>query len=190
MKGAKVILVTVLAGGISIGTAILGQQWLGKIPRGGASEERGVAELNQLPDFRLPDVGGNEVSSSAWAGKVLVVNYWASWCPQCVREMPLFIRAQEALRDNGVQFVGIALDQVKDVERFLVDHPVNYPVLIGNSESVAMSKRLGNRIEGLPFTVIFDRDGRRVFSHIGEVTRDVLKTQLEALTGTGDQSKT
>lgn len=186
MNTTRVVLATVLAGGISIGTAIIGQRWLSKSPHELALAERGVAEINRLPEFRLPDLSGREVPSSDWAGKILVVNYWASWCPPCVREMPMFIRAQEALRDNGVQFVGIALDRVQDVENFLIDHPVNYPILIGNTEAVALSKQLGNRIEGLPFTVIFDRQGRRVFSRIGEVTSEDLKTQIDALTETGD----
>ena len=139
--------------------------------------------MHGLPDFKLPDLGGREVASTAWAGKVLVINYWASWCPPCVREMPLLIQTQQALGDRGVQIVGIAIDRVADVRQFIAKYPVNYPVLIGNPEAVEISRRLGNRLQGMPFTVIFNRRGQRVFSRIGEVSAAQLQTQLDRLLG-------
>jgi thiol-disulfide isomerase/thioredoxin len=180
MSVLKVGLAVVLAGGISIGIAVVGQRWFDEPQTDTKTSDRVAAQLQTLPDFRLPDLEGNEVGSDAWAGKVVVINYWASWCPPCVREMPLFISTQETLGD-AVQVVGIAVDRLADVEQFLSDYPVNFPILMANPEAMAMSKRLGNRVEGLPFTVIFDRRGRRVFSHTGEVTAAELQSQLEAL---------
>jgi thiol-disulfide isomerase/thioredoxin len=189
MSVLKVGLAVVLAGGISIGIAVLGQRWLVEPQTEANTSDRVAAQLQTLPDFRLPDLEGNEVGSDTWAGKVVVINYWASWCPPCVREMPLFISTQETLGD-AVQVVGIAVDRLADVEQFLADYPVNFPILMANPEAMAMSKRLGNRVEGLPFTVIFDRRGRRVFSHTGEVTAAELQSQLEALVKARDLAVT
>ncbi len=185
MSPVKVVLVTVLAGGISIGAAILGERLLAPSGEGQIAETAGpgAAQLHSLPDFSLPDLAGREVASTSWSGKVLVVNYWASWCPPCLREMPMMIRAQEDLRERGVQFVGIALDRPDDVAQFLEQYPVNYPILIGDLQSVELSRRLGNRFEGLPFTVIFDARGRRVFSRIGELTEQELGTEIAAALG-------
>jgi len=183
VNAAKVAVVTLLAGGISIGTAILGERWLAHRESAAVGRTAGSAQLQSLPDFRLPDLSGREVTSSAWAGKVLVLNYWASWCPPCLREIPMMIRAQESLHERGVQFVGIALDRVEDVKSFIAEYPLNYPVLIGNPESVELSRRLGNRLQGLPFTVIFDARGRRVFSHMGELGADSLAAELDAALG-------
>lgn len=182
MKPFKVVLVTVLAGTISVGAAIFGQRWIEENPLLESLSERTTDDLQTLPDFRLSDPDGREFVSTAWAGKVLVLNFWATWCPSCIDEMPLFIRAQEALQESGVQFVGIAVDQVEDVRDFVAGYPLNYPVLIADSEVMALSKRLGNRLEVLPFTVIFDRHGRRVHSQIGELTPQELQTQLARLT--------
>ena len=181
MSAVRVGLAILLAGGISIGAAVVGQRWIeAPKPKAGLSV-RQSAPLQTLPDFGLTDLAGREVSSEAWADKVVVINYWASWCPPCVREMPLFIQTQEALGEFGVQVVGIAVDRLEDVETFVAQYPVNYPILMANPEAVALSKRLGNRVEGLPFTVIFDRRGRRVFSRTGEVTAAELKAELDAL---------
>lgn len=95
----------------------------------------------------------------------------------------MLIRAQEALAPQGVQFVGIAIDRAEDARAFVAQYPVNYPVLIGNPEAVELSRRLGNRLQGLPFTAIFDRRGRRVFSHTGELGAEDLKASLDALLG-------
>ena len=184
MSTGKVVLVTVLAGLIGIGSAILGQKWLGegKMPSlaldiKGHSDQR----LESLPDFRLPDLAGQEIDSSSWAGKVLVLNYWATWCPPCLREIPLFAQAQEQYADAGLQVVGIAIDRPEDVETFLEQHPVNYPILIGGTDAIELSRHLGNRMQGLPFTVIFDQRGRRVHAQIGEMTKASLADPLTAL---------
>jgi thiol-disulfide isomerase/thioredoxin len=182
MKPFKVVLVTLLAGGISIGTAIFGQRWINESKPVGMLVERSHDRLQTLPDFRLVDLDGREVASNAWAGKVLVLNFWATWCDPCLSEMPLFIQTQERLREAGVLFVGVAVDRAEDVRAFVVDHPVNYPLLIATPEVLALAKRLGNRLEVLPFTVIFDRHGRRVHSWIGEMTPEELNEQLAPLT--------
>lgn len=181
MKPMRVIAVTVLAGSISIGAAIFGQRWIGESPLLERLTEHTADELNTLPDFRLVDLSGREVASNAWAGKVLVLNFWATWCPPCIEEMPSFIRAQERLHDDGVQFVGIAVDRPEDVKAFIADHPVNYPLLIADTTVVALAKRLGNRLEVLPFTVIFDRRGRRIHSQIGGLSAEELGAKLEPL---------
>ena len=190
MKPVKVMMVTFLAGGISIGAAIFGQRWVLESPLVEGLGKRPETDIQTLPDFRLPDLNGHLVASNAWAGKILVLNYWASWCPPCVRELPLFIRMQNALHESGVQFVGIAVDRVEDVKGFVADDPINYPLLIADADAIALAKRLGNRVEGLPFTVIFDRRGRRVFSRIGEVTADELEAQLAGLVETDGDRRT
>lgn len=179
MSTGKVVLVTMLVGSISIGLTIFVQEWLtGRDLSGFRWASNNADQLDRLPELRLKDVDGREHTSNSWAGKVLVLNFWATWCPPCLREMPMFIRAQQALGEGSVQFVGIAVDRVEDVASFLTDHPVNYPILVGDKAVIEMSRRLGNRLQGLPFTVIFDQQGRRVYSQVGEVTRDVLEQQL------------
>jgi thiol-disulfide isomerase/thioredoxin len=183
MTTGKVILVTVLAGTLSILVAVFGQRWLGEgkpldisLPK---IVDRGGDRLDSLPEFRLPDTEGREIASSAWAGKVLVVSFWATWCPPCRNEMPLFVEAQAG--NERVQVVGIAIDEKDAVVRFLSEHPVNYPILLGDTQAIEMSRRLGNRLQGLPFTVIFDQLGRRAYAQVGEVTRAVLIEQLAPL---------
>ncbi|WP_296806632.1 TlpA disulfide reductase family protein [Thiocapsa sp.] len=187
MSAVRVGMVILLAGGISVGVAVVGQRWIEEPKHDAGLSVRQSAPLQTLPEFGLTDLAGSKVSSDAWAGKVVVINYWASWCPPCVREIPLFIETQEALGEAGVQVVGIAVDRLEDVEGFVAQYPVNYPILMANPEAVALSKRLGNRVEGLPFTVIFDRRGRRVFSRTGEVTAAELRAELDTLVKAEDR---
>lgn len=178
MTTGKVVLVTVLAGTISIAFAIFGKRWVedGTVPSlpPALTRDRAGERLDSLPDFRLPDLAGRELASSTWAGKVLVVNFWATWCPPCVREMPLLAALQQEHLEGGLQVVGIAIDEPEEVRRFLAENPVNYPILLGDTEAIEMSRRLGNRLQGLPFTVVFDRYGKRVAGRVGEVTRTTL----------------
>ena len=93
----------------------------------------------------------------------------------------MLIRIQQAFDPARVQVVGIAIDRPEAVEQFIEDHPVNYPILIGDVEAVELSRRLGNRLQGLPFTVIFDHHGRRAFSQVGEITQATLDASSRAL---------
>ncbi|MBK1643726.1 alkyl hydroperoxide reductase [Thiocapsa imhoffii] len=181
MSRTRIGLAILLAGMISVGVAMIGQRWIDARGTDQVTIIRPSAPLQILPEFSLPDLHGDEVSSSEWSGKIVILNYWASWCPPCVREIPLFIQTQSTLGEAQVQVVGIAVDRLDDITQFIADYPLNYPILIANPAAMALSKRLGNRVEGLPFTVIFDQRGRRVFSRTGEITAAELASELDPL---------
>jgi len=178
----------VIVGTFGIGAGFLGSRWLDGKPRlglplsgGGENEKSEVGLLDQLPALQLPDLDGQEVAGSRWAGKILVLNFWATWCPPCLRELPLFDELQRTYANAGLQVVGIAIDNHGDVEHFLAEHPVGFPILLGDAAAIELSRRLGNRLQGLPFTVIFDSRGRRVYARSGEISRAAMTEQLEPL---------
>jgi thiol-disulfide isomerase/thioredoxin len=181
VNAAKVLAVTVLAGSVSIGLALFGERWLQLNPQEPEPARRGAQQgrLDSLPDLRLPRLDGQILSSSSWAGKLVVLNFWASWCPPCLRELPLLDEWQQRYGNQGLQVIGIAIDQADEVARFLDNHPLTFPILIGNRDSVELARDLGNRTGGLPFTVAFDPLGRRLFSHTGEVDSALLERELK-----------
>lgn len=124
-----------------------------------------------LPDFSLMDVSGQLRSVSEWQGKVLVINFWATWCPPCLEEIPHFVKLQKEYDYQGLQFVGIALESVDEVLSFASEQEINYPLLVGEQEVIKLAEKLGNHLGGLPYTVIFDRDGRISFIKQGPLTQ-------------------
>jgi thiol-disulfide isomerase/thioredoxin len=130
----------------------------------GTSDE---ADVEGLFAARMPDLAGAQSSLGAWRGKVLVVNFWATWCVPCREEIPDFIRLQKEYGDKGVQFVGIAADQGDKVLQFSNEFQINYPLLIGNYGALDLAKRVGDRASVLPFTVVLDRNGRLVHRQVG-----------------------
>lgn len=119
------------------------------------------------PDFTLPDVSGRPRSVAEWDGKVLVLNFWATWCPPCRKEIPEFVELQERYGARGLQFVGVALQRPEELGAFIEEHGMNYPVLAGEMEVIRLAERYGNRVGALPYTVIMDRGGRIVFVRPG-----------------------
>jgi peroxiredoxin len=115
------------------------------------------------PDFSLADVDGVVREIGEWDGKVLALNFWATWCPPCRHEIPEFVELQQKYGDRGLQFVGIALERAEDVRPFMEMHHMNYPVLAGEMEVIRIAESYGNHIGALPYTVIIDRAGRIVF---------------------------
>ena len=113
----------------------------------------------RLLALTLPDLEGKPQALSQWKGRVLVVNFWATWCPPCKEEMPEFSRLNRELSLNGVQFVGISIDTADKVFAFSKETPVSYPLLISGLESLDLASDLGNRAKGLPFTVVLRPDG-------------------------------
>jgi thiol-disulfide isomerase/thioredoxin len=143
------------------------------------SKPRMVAQGEaRLPQFSFPDVEGNQRSSDEWRDKVVVVNFWATWCPPCRKEMPLFIELQEKYAGKGLQFVAIAIDDPDLVQDFYDVYGINFPTLIGGPEAIKLANRLGNRFDSLPFTAIFDRDGNTHYIQAGEMTKTILEQQL------------
>lgn len=115
------------------------------------------------PDFSLPDLEGRQHGPGEWAGKVLILNFWASWCPPCLQEIPAFIRLQEKYSERGVQFVGIALQRAEEVRDFVIAKGINYPVLAGEADVIRVAEGYGNQIGTLPYTVFIDREQRIAF---------------------------
>jgi thiol-disulfide isomerase/thioredoxin len=129
----------------------------------------------------LPDVQGKDQPIAQWKGKVLVVNFWATWCEPCREEMPRFIKMQEELGANGFQFVGIAIDQPDKVRRFATEIQLNYPALIGGYGAIELSKSFGNQFGALPFTVVMDRAGRIVHTQLGPLKDVQLRSIISQL---------
>lgn len=130
---------------------------------------------------RLTDLHGKTLSISEWRGRVLVVNFWATWCAPCREEIPVFVRLQQKHQARGLQFVGVAIDQRDQVERFARDFAMNYPVLLGGIDMVDLSRRAGNRLGALPFTIVMDRTGAIVSIEVGVVKEARLEAMIQAL---------
>ncbi len=124
----------------------------------------------------MPDTAGREQSLGQWKGKVLVVNFWATWCVPCREEMPEFVKIQQELGGRGLQFVGVAIDQPDKVEAFASELGLNYPALIGGYGAIELSKTMGNRLGALPFTVIVDRSGHVVHTQLGPIKEAALRS--------------
>ena len=122
------------------------------------------------PDFALLDINGQQRNVSEWKGKVLVLNFWATWCPPCLEEIPHFIKLQEQYSHQGLQFVGIALESADEVVGFASEQGINYPLLVGEQEVIKLAGKFGNRNGGLPYTVIIDREGNISFIKQGSLS--------------------
>jgi len=129
----------------------------------------------------LPDLDGNTQKLAQWRGKVVVVNFWATWCEPCREEMPEFVKAQREFGPQGLQFVGIAVDQADRAASFARELGVNYPVLIGGYDAMELSRSLGNRLVALPFTIVIDRQGNVAHTQLGPVKKLQLQSIISKL---------
>jgi len=141
-----------------------------------------LTSANKLrPEFSLPDLEGRLRQVSEWDGKVLVVNFWATWCPPCRKEMPAFIALQEKYAAQGLQFIGIALDETDKVQDFVDTLGVEYPILVGGKQAERVSVAYGNRFGALPYTVIIDKNKNIINMHRGELTQAQAEQQIKHL---------
>ena len=115
--------------------------------------------LSVRPAFELPDLDGVMQPVSRWDGKLLVLNFWATWCGPCRHEIPYFVTLQNRYQAAGLQVVGIAIDTPANVSAFYTEMGMNYPTLLGQAEAIRLGEAYGNKIGGLPYTVFIDRDG-------------------------------
>ena len=153
----------------------------------------GVARLVYVPDtsktsapealwaMRLPDQTGAPHTLAQWRGKVLVLNFWATWCAPCREEIPDFIALRGQYHARNVEFLGIAIDATAPVKAYAAEMDISYPVLIGEGAALELARTLGNPTGALPYTVVIDRDGNIVHRHLGRLPRARLAAILAAI---------
>ena len=146
-----------------------------------ASDTAQSLPQHEMSEFTLADLDGAKHNVHEWDGRVLVLNFWATWCPPCRRETPMFVELQEKYGAQGLQFVGIAIDKKDKVTDFIDTFGVNYPILIGTDDAIQVSKEYGNRFGALPYSVIIDRKGHIIRVQRGELTRDVAEKTIKTL---------
>jgi peroxiredoxin len=166
MKKTPVLIIAVAL--LGLGGGFIFNQWLSQAPT--APTPVTVADSDQRPAFTLLDVEDKPHSIGDWDGQVILVNFWATWCPPCVREIPAFNQLYESYKDKGFTIIGIALDNKQDVIDFIDPMSVEYPILLGDQQGIKLTQDYGNRLGVLPFSVIIDRQGRIIERHRNEMT--------------------
>lgn len=146
------------------------------------SNDAGQAALDRLLATPLADAQGRTVDLAQRRGKPLVLNFWATWCPPCVEEMPE-LSALAALLQPDVEIVGIGIDSAANIRQFAEKHRISYPLLIAGVAGLESVRGLGNEAGGLPFTVLVDRKGQISERILGRVNIGKLKEQLAVLAG-------
>ena len=135
-----------------------------------------------LPDFVLSDLNGVPRPISDWSGQPILINFWATWCAPCRREMPLLQKLHEESGNDGLQVIGIAIDRAPDVSAFTMETGITYPILVGQEDAIEVTDGFGLDFLGLPFTVLVDQDGQILKIQLGELHADDLKL-IVAVTG-------
>lgn len=123
----------------------------------------------RIIDFAMPDLDGTTRQISDWNGNSRIVNFWATWCAPCRREIPLLKATQDANADKNVQIIGIAVDFPEEVASYAEEAQFNYPILVGQEEAMAAAEASGVEFFGMPFTMILAPDGELLDAHMGEI---------------------
>jgi len=135
-------------------------------------------------EFALSDIDGAVRNSSEWAGKARLINFWATWCAPCRREIPLLKKTQEAHANDNIQIIGIAVDFPDEVSTYAEEAQFNYPILVGQEDAMAVAEESGIEFIGLPFTMIVAPSGELIKAHVGEIMEshiDQIVTVFEEL---------
>ena len=170
--GVRIALTVLFAAVVGAGGGILAVLWL---------QDSSPAETLR-PDFTLETLSDGRRSIDEWDGQIVVLNFWATWCAPCRREIPLFSRLQDDYRDNGVRFLGIAIDNPEAIRGFLDTVDMDYPSFYGMEGAIDVAADYGNPRGTLPYTVVIDRDGVIVERFSGELHEPDLRPLLNRLT--------
>ena len=133
------------------------------------------------PEFAMADINGQIRNIKDWDGQIILLNFWATWCPPCLKEIPDFIELQEQYGDQGFQVIGIAVDNEEDVRDYIDKVKINYPVIAAETEAIELSSRYGNKIGGLPYSVIINRKSEISDKIMGELSKIKAEKILEKL---------
>jgi len=133
----------------------------------------GLTFLGTAPEWSLVDMDGAPISAASLKGKVVVVDFWATWCPPCVKEIPGYVALQKQYEKDGLVIIGISLDRGKDAEKkvrdFAAKYQVNYPLALGDSDIVDTFASIAGPIQAIPTTFLIDREGNVVHHKVGSM---------------------
>lgn len=163
-----------ILGGVALGAAAIG----GVVGAIALQSRSGAADLLAS---RFPDLSGQPRRLRDWQGRPIVCNFWATWCAPCREEIPLLNAAQQQHGAQGLQIVGIAVDNGENVRQFTRSVAVEYPVLLGGAGTIDLMRTLGNPSGGLPFTVLLDRRGRLTGRKLGAFSDEELTSAVAGL---------
>jgi thiol-disulfide isomerase/thioredoxin len=185
-----------------LGVAVLGAFWhdhpgLGSEPATDAIAARPVTAPTVTPDapprvpdlrpvFALKDLAGNTHSITEWDGKSLIVNFWATWCAPCRREIPLLNQTAAKYRSNGFEIVGIAVDFAEDVKKYTAQVPLHYDLLIGEDDGLEAARGFGVQSLAFPFTAFVDAKGEVLAVHLGELHEPQINMIISTIMSVND----
>ncbi len=181
---SRLWIIVVVAGALGLGAGAAVRHWLPspENPTAEATAEPGGASAGQeeepdvidsrRPDFSLPDRAGDTRSIGDFGDRVVLLNFWATWCPPCLEEIPALDGLHRDLGDQGLSVVGVALEDAEPVRAFAEEHEVGYPLLVGGREAFDIAAEYGNARGTLPYSVVIDRSGTIRATHQGALTRD------------------
>lgn len=149
--------------------------------RNAMHDSAATSAATALMALHLPDTEDSVQPLEQWRGKVIVANFWATWCPPCRKEIPDFVAVSRKLAEFPVQFVGISIDMADKVKTFKHEFDVPYPLLIASPEVLNLASGFGNAAQGLPFTVILDRHGVARHVKLGTLNQRELEGKIRAL---------
>lgn len=135
-------------------------------------------EWNEFLNSPWKTPEGEPADTQGWRGKTLVVNFWGSWCPPCVEEMPMLAKVSQELASQNVVFVGIGIDSPSNIRDFLKKTPVPYPIVIGGLDGNRWAKQFGNDASGLPFTAIIAPNGNIIYKKLGKIEEKEIKSNI------------
>jgi len=187
MKASNIIFSVVVAGAaVALGFGIVShwprdQDRPDTAGREAPTEARSPMISQPRPDFTMPDLTGKQRNIREWDGKVLAVNFWATWCEPCKREIADFNLLQKQYGDKGFQFIGVALDDLDAVQTYLKTRTIAYPVLIGEDQAAMIAGRYGDDEGVVPYTAFINRKGQIAFIQYGAMSQDLARQVIDSL---------